>query len=130
MSRWSECRGQIEPVAAIAAVFLVGAGLALYAGALDGRLGGQSDRALADTTLGTVERTITHGGVAEPRRLCGVGTGGPAGYTLNATLEASERRWHVGPTAPASAATASERVSVRVSEVRVRPGRLVVRVWT
>jgi len=130
MSRWSERRGQIEPVAAIAAVLLVGAGLALYAGALDGRLGGRNDRAVADAALGTVERAVAPEGVVDPGRLCGIASAGPAGYRLNVTLEAPERRWQVGPAAPAGVANASERVSVRVSEGRVRPGRLVVRVWT
>jgi hypothetical protein len=130
MSRWSGRRGQVEPVAAIAAVFLVGTGLALYAGALDGRLGGGNDRAVADAALGTTERAIAPDGVVDPGRLCGIASVGPVGYRLNVTLEAPERRWHVGPATPADATTASERVSVRLGEGRVRPGRLVVRVWT
>jgi hypothetical protein len=131
MSRWSGRRGQIEPLAAIAAVFLVGAGLAVYAGVLgDVAFDGDGDRAVADTALDSVERAVERGGVVEPDRLGTVRERGPAGYTLNATLEMAERRWHVGPTATAAATNASERVSVETEAGRVRPGRLVVRVWT
>jgi len=130
MSRWSGRRGQVEPLAAIAAVFLVGAGLAVYAGVLDDVALGDDERAVADAGLDSVERTVERGGVVDPNRLGAVRGDGPAGYTLNATLEAADRRWHVGPAATASATNASERVSVRVDTGRVRPGRLVVRVWT
>ena len=130
MSHWSGRRGQVEPLAAIAAVFLVGAGLAVYAGTLDGRLDGTDEEAVTDAALGTVERAVTRNGVADPDRFGAVCAVGPAGYALNVTLETGADRWHVGPSAPASAATASERVSVRVDEGRVRPGKLVVRVWT
>ena len=110
MSRWSGRRGQVEPLAAIAAVFLVGAGLTLYAGVLEERLAGDDERAVADAALGTVERAVTDEGVVEPRRLGRIRSVGPAGYELNVTLE--------------------ERVSVHTGTGRVRPGRLVVRVWT
>jgi hypothetical protein len=131
MSRWAGRRGQIEPLAAIAAVFLVGAGLAVYAGVLDDvAFGADDDRAVADTTLDTVARAVECGGVVDPNRFGVVRERGPAGYRLNATLETAERRWHVGPKATASATNASERVSVQVGAGRVRPGRLVVRVWT
>ena len=131
MSRWSERRGQIEPLAAIAAVVLVGAGLAVYAGVLgDVAVDGGGDRAVAETALDSVARTVECSGVVEPDQLGAVGDRGPAGYTLNATLETPGRRWHVGPVATGSATNASERVSVHVDTGRVRPGRLVVRVWT
>jgi hypothetical protein len=130
MSRWSGRRGQVEPLAAIAAVFLVGAGLTLYAGVLEERLAGDDERAVADAALGTVERAVTDEGVVEPRRLGRIRSVGPAGYELNVTLEVPDDRWHHGPTAPASATNATERVSVHTGTGRVRPGRLVVRVWT
>lgn len=130
MSRWSGRRGQVEPLAAIAAVFLVGAGLTLYAGALDERLVGDGHRAVADAALGTVERAVTEDGVVEPHRLRRVRSVGPAGYELNVTLETPDGRRHHGPTAPASATNATERVSVHTGTGHVRPGRLVVRVWT
>lgn len=132
MSRWSGRRGQIEPVAAIAAVFLVGAGLAVYAGVLgDVALHSRDDQqAVAATTLETVDRTVERSGVIDPDRFDAVRTVGPAGYTVNVTLETADERWHVGPPPVASATNASERVSVHVDEGRVRPGRLVVRVWT
>jgi hypothetical protein len=129
MSRWSGRRGQVEPLAAIAAVVIVGAGLALYAGTLEERLVSEGDRAVADAALGTVERAVTDEGVAESRRLDAVRSVGPAGYELNVTLETPDGRWHHGPTAPAAATNASERVSVHTGTGRVRPGRLVVRVW-
>ena len=130
MPRWSGRRGQIEPLAAMVAVFAVGAGLTVYAGVLDGELPGQDRQQVADPTADRLAAAIQDGGVVEPRRLSGRrSTAVPDGYTLNATLTAAATRWHVGPTPPARAQTASEQVSVRLAAGRVRPGRLTVRVW-
>ena len=129
MSRWSACRGQVEPLAAIVAVFAVGAGLTVYAGALDDTLPGGNRQNVAGSTLDRLESSLTDGGMVDPGRLAGSRAKAPDGYRLNATLATTDARWHAGPDPPATARTATEQVSVRVAPGRVRPGRLTVRVW-
>ncbi|MFD1586942.1 hypothetical protein ACFR9U_08100 [Halorientalis brevis] len=129
MSHSSERRAQVEPLAAIVAVFAVGAGLTIYAGVLDDELPGQDRQHVAGPTADRLTAAIQHGGVVEPGRLSRRSTAAPDGYTLNATVSTATSRWHAGPTPPARAQTAREQVSVRVAPGRVRPGRLTVRVW-
>ncbi|WP_136715811.1 DUF7285 family protein [Halorientalis salina] len=130
MSRWSGRRGQVEPLAAIVAVFAVGAGLTVYAGVLDGTLPGQDRQRVAGPTLDHLESSMGESGIVEPGALSDARTAtAPNGYHLNATLETTDNRWHAGPAPPQRAQQASERVSVRIAPGRVRPGRLTVRVW-
>lgn len=129
MSRSSARRGQVEPLAALVAVFALGAGLAVYAGGVDERLPAQSP-ADPDPTLGSVEQTIGVGGVVEPSRLSAARDAAPPGHELNVTLTTADHRWETGPAPPATARSATARVSVRVEPGRVRPGRLTVRVWS
>jgi len=130
MSRSPARRGQVEPLAAIAAVFAVGVGLAVYAGALDDHLPGSEPRDPAQSTLERVERAAERAGIVDPHRLPGATDMAPAGYRVNATLRADGRRWHAGPAAPPSAGTATTRTSVRLAPGRIQPGRLTVRVWS
>lgn len=127
MSRWSG-RAQVEPLAALAAVFAVGVALSTYAGVLDSTLP-TSDRDLAGPTVERVERRASDAGVLDPDSLAGGLRAGPDGYRLNLTLTAAGRTWSAGPPAPASADAASTTVSVRVAPGRVRPGRLRAEVW-
>jgi len=129
MSRWSARRGQVEPLAAIVAVFAVGAGLTVYAGVLDGTLPGQDRTQVAEPTLDRLESSVAASGIVEPGELADAQSVAPEGYRLNATLETADDRWQTGPAPPARAQTANERVSVRVEAGRIRPGRLTVRVW-
>jgi hypothetical protein len=130
MSRWSGRRGQIEPLAAIVAVFAVGAGLTVYAGVLDGTLPDGDRQQVAGPTLDHLESSMGESGIVEPEVLPDAQTAtAPEGYHLNATLETTESRWQTGPAPPQRAQQASERVSVRVEPGRVRPGRLTVQVW-
>jgi hypothetical protein len=129
MSRSSARRGQVEPVAAIVAVFALGVGLTVYAGAVDDALPGTEPRNVAQPTLSAVEDAVERAGVVRPDRLSRVGSVVPAGRRLNVTLTAGERAWSHGDPAPDSAQRASTRVSVELGPGRVRPGRLTVRVW-
>lgn len=128
MSRSSASRGQVEPLAAVAAVFAVGVGLTMYAGALEDARPGGNDPAV-QPALDSAERAVSEGGVVEPRRLSAALEAAPEGHRLNATLETRGTRWQVGPTPPAIARNATARVSVRAAPGEVRPGRLTVRVW-
>ena len=129
MSRSSARRGQVEPVAAIVAVFALGVGLTIYAGAVDDALPGTEPRNVAQPTLSAVEDAIETGGVVRPTRLTRTTAATPAGRRLNVTLTAGDRRWTRGASPPTSAQRASTSVSVDLGSGQVRPGRLTVRVW-
>ncbi|USZ68912.1 hypothetical protein NGM10_04045 [Halorussus salilacus] len=130
----SSGRAQVEPLAALVAVFAVGLAVSAYAGVLDSALP-TPDRNLADPTVERAERAVTDAGVVAPDELAGGLDAGPDGYRLNLTLVAGDRTWHAGPRAPptvdsAAASDAAEvTVSVRVAPGRVRPGRLRAEVW-
>jgi len=127
MSRWSG-RGQVEPLAALVAVFAVGAALSVYAGVLDEAVPAP-DRNVAEPTVDRVERRLTDAGVVDPTDLRTGLNAGPDGYRLNITLTADGETWRVGPTPPPSADAAETSVSVRVGPGRIRPGRLRAEVW-
>jgi len=128
MSR-SSARAATEPLAALVAVFAVGAGLALYAGTLDDAVADAAgDRDLAGPTADAVERRVTTGGVVDPERVSDALAAVPSGYEGNVTLRA-ERQWSVGPTPPAGADTDDRTVSVALGPATVRRGRLTVAIW-
>lgn len=125
--------GQAEPLAALAAVAVVGVTLALYAGAFEGAVPGETDRSVAEPTADRVERAVTNGGVIDPGRsrpLSGALDVGPEGREVNVTLSTGSRRYAIGPARPTTADVATRRVSVRTAPGRVGPGRLEVAVWT
>jgi hypothetical protein len=130
MSRSSARRAQIEPLAAIAAVFAVTAGLSIYAGMLDDVLPRSAATANPEGAIPAVEAALEANGVVDPSRLTGrLLRDGAAGETRNVSLVVDDRRWAVGPAAPVTARAATERVSVRLGAGDVKPGRLTVRVW-
>ncbi|UPV73315.1 hypothetical protein M0R89_12250 [Halorussus limi] len=137
MSRWSGSesasrasnRAQVEPVAALVAVFAVGVALSAYTGVLGATLP-TPDRNLADPTVERAKRATTETGVADPEALAAGLRAGPEGYRLNLTLRAAGRSWHAGPTPPPGADAAALSVSVRVAPGSVRPGRLRAEVWS
>jgi len=131
MPRSSERKGQVEPLAALAAVAAVGAALALYAGALNGILVGQPDDDPADVALDRVHRVASTASVIEPGRLEAAIAARPKGYHLNATVVADGNRWQAGPVPPSEAdvAVADRLTAVRIAPDRVRPGRFRVVVW-
>ncbi|WP_121822212.1 DUF7285 family protein [Halostella salina] len=128
MSRWSTRRGQTEPIAALAAVLAVGAGLALYAGLVDTTLAGGSARD-ATPALRRVWRAVAETGVVSPADLAAGLDTAPDGHEVRITLSAAGETWTAGPAAPADAASASRTASVRVDPGTVCVGRLRVEVW-
>ncbi|WP_256298776.1 DUF7285 family protein [Haloarchaeobius salinus] len=130
MSRWSTRRAQVEPTAALVAVFAVAVGLTLYAGALDSLPVAEDSRRVAEPTLSRVHESLTETGVADPADLNEALAAGPDGYHVAVTLAADGERWRAGPAAPPTAATAARPVSVRVAPGVVVSGRLHVEVWT
>ncbi|MFD1644778.1 DUF7285 family protein [Haloarchaeobius litoreus] len=130
MSRWSTRRAQVEPTAALVAVFAVAVGLTLYAGAVDSLPADESSRQVTQPTLSQVHGSLTETGVADPADLNETLAVGPDGYHVAVTLSADGERWRVGPAAPPTAATAARPVSVRIAPGVVVSGRLRVGVWT
>lgn len=128
MPRWSG-RGQVEPLAALAAVLAVTAGMVVYADVLDERVPTTSDRDVAETTVERVATTLRTTGVADPGRLDTARATIPAGWTGNLTLRAGGKRWTRGPTPPAESQRATRRLSVAVAPMELRPGQLRVVIW-
>ncbi|MEF8813060.1 MAG: hypothetical protein V5A55_04500 [Halovenus sp.] len=126
----SSSRGQVEPLAAIAAVLAVGAGLALYAGAVDDVFEADSDRETADIALDRGIDALSETGIVVPETINRTRDIGPAGWHLNVTVRAQGVNRSVGPTPPPRAERASERVGVRAGPGVVNPGRVRVVVWT
>ncbi|WP_115862822.1 DUF7285 family protein [Halorussus litoreus] len=146
MSHWSDesagglgdrhpesARAQVEPLAALTAVFAVGIALSAYAGVLDAALP-SADRNLADPTVERAERAVAETGVVDPDELRAGLRAGPDDYRLNLTLAAAGQSWHAGPTPPSRADnpthTAELAVSVRIAPGKIRPGTLRAEVWT
>ncbi|WP_411714026.1 hypothetical protein [Natronomonas sp.] len=117
-------------MAALVAVFAVGMGLSLYIGAVDATLPAHSsDRNLAPTAADRlIAETSTLGAVVPPLETAATASR-PTAHELNATLDAGDEGWVVGPPAPRSAECEHRRVSVRVAPGRIRPGWLEVCVW-
>ena len=120
-------RGQVEPVAALAAVLVVGIALSTYAGLLPGTAG--TTGGTADATLTRAYGTVTETGVVVPGRLRAATDVAPPGHGVNVTLSVGSLHLHAGPTPPPSAERATRRASVRVGPGAVRPGHLSVEVW-
>ncbi len=128
MSRSSARRGQVEPLAALAAVLAVGAALALYAGVVTDALPA-SDRDLAEPTLQQVRDTVSVQGVVVPRKLPAALATVPDGYAAHVAVVGSKRAWHVGPPPTPDADVASVPATVRTGPATVRPVTLRVEVW-
>lgn len=128
MSRSSPRKGQVEPTAALAALFAVCAGVGLYAGVLGGAVA-PAERDLAEPTLERVHDATSDGGVVAPDALPAGRAAGPEGHELNVTLAAGDRAWTAGPPPPPAADRAARPASVRTAPGRIEPGRLRVAVW-
>jgi len=131
--RRSSGRAQVEPTAALAAVFAVCVGLSIYAGVAGDAV---TDRSLspgpdvtARQTADAVADAARSSGVVLPGRLAGALDAGPSGRRVNATLSTADRRWTAGPTPRAGATTARIRVSARAGPADVDPATLRVEVW-
>lgn len=125
----SSARGQTEPLAALLAVLVIGAGLALYAGVLEEELDVDPQRNVATATLEHVEAHLSSGAVVDPRRLQSIDEPVPSGYASNVTVETEGKQWSFGPTPARGADRTSRTVSVRTGPASVVKGHLRVVVW-
>ena len=143
-------RGQTEPLAALAAVFAVGIGLALYAGFLAERYPGTEDRALEDGTLERAWHDVASDGIFHERTddLERASGGLPDGYNvyLEVTtgevddsetvdelfVDADGSRRSETPDPPAEARSASRPIGLEREDSpgAVRAGTLRVEVWS
>lgn len=129
MPSWSR-RAQVEPLAALAAVFAVGIGLSLYVGVLDATLPELTpDRRMAVVAADRVLAESSELGSVRPPIDDSVAASSPAGHRLNTTLRVDDTARSAGPPRRASADCVVRRVSVTVAPGRVRPGRLEVCTW-
>lgn len=124
--RRSSARAGTEPLAALAAVFAVGVGLAAFAGAVP--VPEQTGSADPEAVLQEVRLAATTDGVLDPDDL-DAGTSVPAGWEVNVTLETSAGRRHVGPEPPERAERADRTVTVGLGPGALAPGHLEVAVW-
>lgn len=129
MPSWSR-RGQVEPLAALAAVFAVGIGLSLYVGVLDGTLPElTSNRRMAVVAADRLLAEASAFGSLRPPLDDPAAAARPTGHELNATLRSDGVTWTAGPQRQPSADCVTRRVSVGVAPGRVRAGRLEVCTW-
>ncbi|MCG1002195.1 MULTISPECIES: hypothetical protein [Halobacterium] len=130
MSRSSAREAQVEPLPALVAVAVVclavGAFATVRADVFPAAVSdAPTDEVLADAVAAA---SPTDAVVVAPDRL--TASVAPAGYEVNVTVTAGDREWAAGEQPPPDAATASQRVPVRVAAGRTRPGRLTVEVWS
>jgi hypothetical protein len=129
MRRSSGRRGQVEPIAALAAVVVLGMALSTYAVAFEASIpNADHERDRARPALRQATATLRVDGVVDPGRVPRAAAGLPA--SANVTLRAVGEEWHAGPVPPADAHVASRPVPVRIAPGRVRPGRVRVEVWS
>jgi hypothetical protein len=129
MSRSSARRGQVEPLAALAAVLVLGLALGLYAETLAAVEPSRPEPASPEATLQRVTDALSADAAAIPDRLPETRKLAPSGRELNVTLTADGRRWSVGPTRP-EGASADRHIPVQIDRWSVEPGRLRVVVWS
>lgn len=120
-------RAQVEPLAALAAVVALGAGLALYGGALDAAVP-TPESSVADATLERVLAGLRTGAVVVPGRV-GAALDAPKGHRVRVTVRAANESYSAGPPAPPDAESRARAVPVRVGTGRAAPGRVHVEVW-
>lgn len=129
MSRWSAHRGQVEPLAALAAVFAVCVGFGIY-GVVLTESTEQEEQSIAKPTLERVDALIgTAGTVPTDDLNATAAAAAPDGYAVQITIETADNQWRGGPSPPPGADTASMPVSVEVQPGIVEPGTLRVEVW-
>ena len=126
----SSGRAQTEPLAALAAVFALGVGLSLYAGALDATLPALvTDREMAPHAADRLVAETSAFGAVVPPLDGNVDAARPTGYEMNASLRTDAGTWTAGPPRPHSPECVDRDVTARVAPARVRPGILEVCVW-
>ena len=130
VSRSSARRGQTEPLAALAAVLVVGLAMGLYADALAAAEPPSRDSGTAAATLQRVQDHVSEDGAARPGRVPTATDLAPPGRTMNVTLVAGDRRWTAGPSPPDGAPSARRGTAVRLDRWSAGPGTIRVVVWS
>jgi hypothetical protein len=132
MSRSSARKAQVEPVAALVAVAVLGLAVGAYATVRADVLPGAERDAPANAVLAeTVDAATTSGAVAVSPSTLEVDSVAPAGYEVSVTITAGDSEWTRGAEhPPPDAASDSRRVPVRVAPGQIRPGRVTVVVWS
>jgi hypothetical protein len=126
----SSARAQVEPLAALVAVFALGVGLSLYVGVLDSTVSTVTDEAgVTPAATAKLESEASSFGTIQPPIESAVETAKPDGRELNASLRTERLAWHGGPTRSGSMDCEARSVSVRTAPGRVRPGELEVCTW-
>lgn len=126
----SSGRAQVEPLAALAAVFALGVGLTLYAGTVDSTLPSlTTDRAVAPTAADRLVAEASSLGAVEPPLERAADSARPTGYELNVTLRADGTTWTAGASRRAAGDCHRRGVSAHVAPGQVRPALLEVCVW-
>jgi hypothetical protein len=122
-------RGQVEPLAAIAAVLAIAAALTLYAGVVTDLFGESDSRETPDLILDRSVEAVADVGVIDPSRLDRIHETLPDGWRANVTIRGTDHWFASGPQPPANARKAKKRISVRLGPGRVVPGQFRVAVW-
>lgn len=125
----SSGRGQVEPLAALAAVLALTAGLTLYGGVLTDVLPASGDRTVPTEIAQSLLRSGHPSLAVSPGQVAELSRHLPPGWRANLTLASGRDTWTAGPRPPPDAVTTRRPVSVRHSPARVRPGLLTVTVW-
>ncbi|WP_353635170.1 hypothetical protein ABSL23_07070 [Halobacterium sp. NMX12-1] len=130
MSRSSAREAQVEPLPALVAVAVVCLAVGAFATVRADVLPvGASDAPTDEVLSDAVDAASPTGSVVvSPARLDAAIS--PDGYAVNVTVTADDREWTAGEQPPPDAASASQRVPVRVADGRTEPGRLTVAVWS
>lgn len=130
MSRSSAREAQVEPLPALVAVAVVCLAVGAFATVRADVLPVATSDAPTDEVLSDAVEAASPTGsvVVTPQRLDAAIS--PDGYAANVTVTAGDREWTAGGQPPPDAATASQRVPVRVAEGRTEPGTLTVAVWS
>jgi len=129
MQSWPD-RGQTEPLAALVAVFALGAGLSLYVGALDSTLPFlTTESEITPTAADRLVSEASSSGAVRPPIAGATETARPDGHAMNATVRTEAGSWYGGAPTPESANCVRRGVAVRVAPGTVRPGSLEVCTW-
>lgn len=121
-------RGQVEPIAAIAAVFAIAVGFALYAGVAS-EVAPEREGTDAEATMHRLEaRALSDGILSAPPAINASALSRP-GEAVNVTVETEAGSWAAGPEPPGETEVARRPVTVRVDAGRQVPGWLRLEVW-
>lgn len=135
MCSLAEVRGQTEPIAALVAVFAVCVGVTVYAGAHAGLAAVDSDRAPAAPTADRAASALTADGAVnrsafDDETLPDQIDAAPDGYEYRLTIQVDGERVAAGPDPPADVDRTQRPIAVETAPGEIRPGLLVVEVWS